>query len=436
MLQRSFQKILLLVGVLMLVLAVYAPAAAQDLSGTITVLSNRTDLDQDGTLAKYSEAFSALNPGVTVNWETMTDYAGEIATRMNTTDYGDVLLIPGALPQDKYPDFFTPLGSLEELSQKYQFINEGAYDGTIYGVAVTGNANGLLYNKDVFTAAGITAIPTTPEEFLAALKLIKDNTEAIPLYTNYHAGWALTQWNSASEAFSGDADYVNIKMPHMDAPFAEGEPLYLSYKLLFDAVAGGYAELDPTTTDWEQSKAMIAKGEIGVMALGSWAISQMQGAAVEAGVDPAVIGYMPYPTSIDGKQYAGAGGDYKIAVNKNSPNQDAAKAFVTWFLEESNFAYDQGGIPPLLTAELPANYDSFAAAGVIFVVDTPAVAGEEGLLNNIDKEAEVGFNNGSGTWQSTIVDAARGQTGQSFDDIMNAANEAWAAARASLGVTP
>jgi ABC-type glycerol-3-phosphate transport system substrate-binding protein len=144
---------------------------------------------------------------------------------------------------------------------------------------------------------------------------------------------------------------------------------------------------------------------------------------------------MPYPTSVDGKQYAGAGGDYKMAVNKNSPNQDLAKAFVTWFMDESNFAFDQGGIPPLKSAKLPPAYDAFSAAGVNLVVDTPAKAGEEGWVNNIDKESEVGWNNGSGTWQSTIVDAARGQTSDSFDDIMNAANAKWADARKSLGIT-
>src|SRR5262249_33730232 len=162
------------------------------------------------------------------------------------------------------------------------------------------------------------------------------------------------------EAFSGDADYANLTLPHTDAPFAEGTPLYNSYKMLFDAVKAGYTETDPTTTDWEKSKTMIANGEIGVMNLGSWAIIQMQQAAVAAGKDPAIIGYMPYPTSVDGKQYAGAGGDYKMAVNKNSPNQDIAKAFVTWFMDESNFAFDQGGIPPLKSAKLPPAYDAFS----------------------------------------------------------------------------
>src|SRR5258708_20995353 len=411
-------------------------ATDETLSGTITVLNHRTDLDKDGTLAKYSAAFKALNAGVRVNWETITDYAGEVATRMNTKDYGGVLNISPSRSATQFPDFFTPLGTVADLGKKYQFINEGAFNGTVYGIATTGNANGLLYNKEVFKAAGITAAPKTPDEFLADLKLIKDNTKAIPLYTNYHAGWPLTSWNTVVQAFSGDPDYINLKLPHLDTPFAKDQPLYMSYKLLYDAVKAGYTEKDPPTTGGEKSKAMIANGQVGVMALGSWAIIQMQGAATAAGKDPSIIGYMPFPISINGKQYAGAGGDYKMAINKNSPNQDIDKAFVTWFMEKANFAYDQGGIPPLLDAKLPPAYDAFAKAGVILVMDTPAKAGEEGLINNIDKQAEIGWDNGSGTWQSTIVDAARGQTTQSFDDLMIAANTAWAAARKTLKVTP
>ncbi len=436
MLKHWLHKSVFAAASLALVLAATAPIAAQSLSGTITVLNHRTDLDKDGTLAKYSEAFKAKYPDVTVNWETITDYAGEVATRLNTTDYGDVLNIPPSLSADKFPQFFTPLGTVDELGKKYNFINEGAYDGTVYGIATTGNANGLLYNKEVFTAAGIKDVPKTPEEFLAALKAIKDNTKAIPLYTNYHAGWPLTSWNTGIEAFSGDPDYANIKLPHLATPFAPDQPLYQSYKMLYDAVKAGYTEKDPTTTDWEKSKTMIANGEIGVMNLGSWAIVQMQQAAVAAGKDASIIGYMPYPTSVDGKQYAGAGGDYKMAVNKNSPNQEIAKAFVTWFMDESNFAFDQGGIPPMKEAKLPPAYDAFSAAGVVLVVDTPAKAGEEGWTSKIDKEAAIGWNDGSGLWQSTIVDAARGQISDSFDDIMNAANAKWAEGQKSLGVTP
>src|SRR5258708_36526711 len=116
MLHNWFHKTLLAVVSLALILAARGSVAtAQTLTGTITVVNHRTDLDKDGTLAKYSAAFTKLNPGVTVNWETMTDYEGEVATRMNTKDYGDVLNIPRSLSADKYPNFFTSLGTVDDL---------------------------------------------------------------------------------------------------------------------------------------------------------------------------------------------------------------------------------------------------------------------------------------------------------------------------------
>ena len=116
MLHHRLHKALLAAMSLALILSTHVPVAtAQTLSGTITVLNHRTDLDKDGTLAKYSAAFKVLYPGVTVNWETITDYEGEVATRMNTKDYGDVLNIPRSLTQDKYPDFFTPLEPVKDF---------------------------------------------------------------------------------------------------------------------------------------------------------------------------------------------------------------------------------------------------------------------------------------------------------------------------------
>ncbi len=397
-----------------------------DLSGTITVLTNRTDL-VDTVFVEYAAKFNEIYPNITVEFEAMTDYEGEVQIRMSTTDYGDVLLISDSVPMGQLGDFFEPLGSVEELDSTYNFVTEKAIGGTVYGIAVTGNAQGVVYNKAVFEAAGITEMPKSPEEFLAAMQLIKDNTDAIPVYTNYAAGWPLGQWESHRMTVSGDPDYNN-KMVHMDAPFAAGTAHYNIYNLMYDLVAQGLTETDPTTTDWEASKVMMGNGEIGCMFLGSWAVTQMQDNAE----DPSTIGYMPFPFNIDGVQYAAAGGDYKIAVNKNSENKEAALAWLWWFLNESNFAYDQGGIPPLKDADYPPTLADFQAADVVFVPSNPAPAGEEGLFDLIDTTAEIGL--WSDPWKQEIVDAARGAIDKTFDELMDVLNQKWAAARLELGI--
>ena len=108
---------------------------------------------------------------------------------MNTKNYGDVLLIPNSVASSNLKDFFEPLGTVAKLGEKYRFVSEAALNGTVYGLATFGNAQGIVYNKKVFADAGITALPKTTEEFITDLQAIKAKTKAVPLYTNYKDGW-------------------------------------------------------------------------------------------------------------------------------------------------------------------------------------------------------------------------------------------------------
>lgn len=379
-------------------------------SGEITVLTQRTDIVDSVFTQQYLPKFNAEYPNVKVTFEALTDYEGEVRIRMNTKNYGDVLLIPNSITADQLPTFFEPLGTVEELGQKYRFVTEQSYQGQVYGLAITGNAQGIVYNKKVFEAAGVTALPRTPDEFVAALTAVKDKTDAVPLYTNYAAGWPMTQWEGNRGSISADPDAVN-KLATLDAPWAPGEEHHTIDSLLYRVVNEGLTEEDPTTTDWEQSKTLIAEGKIASMVLGSWAIVQMQ----EKAADAADIGYMPFPSAKDGVLHSTIGGDYKNAVNINSENKEAARAWVDWFADESNYAFDQGGIPPVKEAALPSQYDDFTAAGVEFVELDPAPAGQEGLVQRIDSAAEIGLF--EPTYRQRIVDAARGATDESLEEI-------------------
>src|SRR5690606_28029503 len=144
------------------------------------------------------------------------------------------------------------------------FAAEEAYDGQTYGIAITGNTNGLVYNKKVWEAAGITDLPTTPEEFLEDLQAIKDETDAIPYYTNYADGWPLSQSDSNRGALA-DPDYSNTHVSYSDTPWAEDEWHGIVDGLLFDVVANGLNEEDPLTTNWEESKNLLGTGKVATM---------------------------------------------------------------------------------------------------------------------------------------------------------------------------
>ena len=96
------------------------------------------------------------------------------------------------------------------------------------------------------------------------------------------------------------------------------------YRLLYDMVEFGYTEEDASKCNWDESKKKINKGEIGCIAIGSWAVSQFK----EAGTNGNNIGFMPFPNKVDGKFHATIVMDYGYGVNAKSKNIDAAKKFV------------------------------------------------------------------------------------------------------------
>ncbi|WP_426504080.1 ABC transporter substrate-binding protein [Dactylosporangium sp. McL0621] len=395
------------------------------IAGEITVLTQRTDI-VNTVFQDYKKKFEAKYPGTTVKFEAITDYEGEVRVRMNTKNYGDVLLIPNSVNADQLKSFFEPLGTVDELQNKYRFVRtKNNFDGKSYGLAITGNAQGYVLNKKIWAQAGITEPPKTSEEFLAALKAIKEKTQAIPLYTNYKDGWPLGQWEGARGAISGDADAAT-KLGDDDAPWAAGKEHYILDSLLYDAVKGGYTEPDPTTTNWEQSKGLLGTGKIATMMLGSWAIVQMQQAATSKDD----IGYWPFPHQANGKFYSVIGPDYMNAINVNSKNKATARAWVDWFADESNYAIDQGGVAPLKSAAMPSTLADLTAAKTEMIELNPAPAGKEGLADKIGNSAEVALYDGK--YRQVIVDAARGAKNESKDQIFADLNKKWSQARAKL----
>lgn len=403
----------------------------KDITANLRILTHRTDI-VDTVFQDYKAQFNELYPNIKIEYEAVTDYAEAVTVRLTTGDWGDICMIPSTVDKAELPTYFESFGDKADIEKIYNFVNDKSYDGQVYGVASTGNAQGIVYNKAVFEKAGVTEIPKTPEEFLDALQKIKDNTDAIPMYSNFAAGWTMGAWDAyIGGSATGDPDFMNRVLPHAANPFTDRGDMtgpYAVYYVLYEATARGLIEDDPTTTDWEGSKGMINNGQIGTMVLGSWAVTQMQ----EAGDNADDIGYMPFPITVKGKQYATAGPDYAYGINVNSSEETkiAAMLYIKWLTEKSNFAYDQGGIPIVIGAEYPAVLDSFD--GVELVVDNPAFEGEEDLFGDLNKESELGINTDNYPDQA-ILEAALTKS-STLDEIMNDWNERWSAAQKKFNV--
>ncbi len=405
-----------------------------DLTAKVHFVYHRTDLaGDDGKLAGYVKEFKEIYPNIEVEYELITDFAENALLRIGNNDW-TIMGIP-TVDKDELSKYFIPLGSLETLDGLYNFMSQWAFDGTCYGIPSTGNANGILYNKRIFAEAGVTELPKTPEEFMNALRAVKEKTDAIPLYTNYAAGWTMGAWDAyIGVAATGKDTYMQQELPHAKDPFADqgnSTGPYAVYKILYDAAKEKLIEDDYTTTDWEGCKPMLNNGQIASMVLGSWAFTQMRDAA--GGEHPEDVGYMAFPITIDGKQYAPAGPDYCFGINVQASREEklASLYYLKWLTEKSGFAYSEGGVPIDKKGEYPDLYAAFD--GIAMVADADALPGEATLLSDLNKESELNINAGGNEKVQKIVE--HGFNGDmEYDAIMAEWNEAWSDAQKTLNV--
>lgn len=401
----------------------------KDLAAEITILTNRTDI-VDTVYKGYAEQFMKEYPNIKITYEGITDYAESVTLRLTNGDWGDICFIPDSVEKSEMKNYFAPMGDYKTLSGMYNFVVEKTYEDTVYGIPNGGTAGGVAYNKKIWKDAGIEKMPTTPDEFLADLQLIADKTDAVPLYTNFSAGWTMGAWNDyVGIASNADPDYKNNKLLHTKDPFTKNEEMsgpYAVFYTLYSAVANKLVEEAPDSSDWEASKGMINNGEIATMVLGSWCVQQFK----DAGEHADDIGYFPFPITVEGKQAAASGGNYAYAINSKASidNQIASMLYIKWLVEESSIFADEGSIPAKVGEPLPDSLAEFE--GVELLSDNAPQAGEESLYDDIRNKAEVL----SGDYPpSEVLEAALYGT-KSLDDLMGEWNEKWTAAQESFNV--
>ena len=197
--------------------------------------------------------------------------------------------------------------------------------------------------------------------------------------------------------------------------FLTGSAEYTSLKILYDSVKNKYCEADPITSNWENSKQMMADGKIAVMCLGSWAVGQVKALSKT----PDNIKFMPTPARKDGKALIQIGHDYGMSVSKYSKNKELAKEFVKFFVEQ--YPKDSNMISALTSAELPSFIKDVQNADL--KESTTMTAEQATAFDAIQKESLINLYDN--TWIKTIIEMGLGTNKTSFDDYMAQLNKKW-----------
>lgn len=308
------------------------PAAAGgegSISGTITYLTNRTDLIGN-VYDDYAERFNEKYPDAHVEFEATIDYDKTAKMRLSSGDFPDVMNIP-TIANTELPNYYAPLDDLG-LKDRILFPDYKSDEGVLYGIASGVDVVGIVYNKQAFKQAGIGEVPQTLDEFYAASEKLKA-AGIVPLASNFKDQWPVYPFAAETPvALSGNVDLSNERVD-TDTPYTLDGPYGQSMSILRTMHEKGYLEADINSTNWEQSKKDVASGKFAMFYLGEWIIPQL----ISGGMASEDIGFFPFPYDNEAGSrnvvLSPASGAY--GVNKNSEHLATAKAFVQWMIEES-----------------------------------------------------------------------------------------------------
>ncbi|MGX9576487.1 ABC transporter substrate-binding protein [Mesorhizobium sp. f-mel] len=301
-------------------------AYAQDV--TLNIESWRNDdlaIWQD----KLIPAFEAKHPGIKVTFSPMapTEYNAAINAKLEAGSAGDLITCrPFDLPLAQYK-----LGQLDKLNdlpgmENFSDVAKSAWttdDGKdTFCVPMASVIHGFIYNKDAFDKLGIK-VPTTNEEFYAALDKIKADGTYIPMAMGTHDQWeaaTMGYYNIAPNFYKGedgrnalikgeqkltDADWV--------APFAE----LAKWK---PYLGDGFE-----SQTYPDSQNLFTLGRAAIYPAGSWEISGFNAQAQFK------MGAFPPPVQKAGDPcYISDHTDIGIGLNAKSPNKEAARTFLSW----------------------------------------------------------------------------------------------------------
>jgi raffinose/stachyose/melibiose transport system substrate-binding protein len=314
-----------------------ATPAAQNGVTTLRFMQNKPEVvDYFNQVIKD---FEALNPDIHV-----------------VQDFNEGNFVPGLVRNDP-PDVvtrgfaqatadFVKKGIFADLSgmpvastidpKMQELVNSwGRYNGSeVSALPFSVAAAGVIYNRDIFEAQGVS-VPTTWDEFVAACGKFKAAGIA-PLYGTYKDPWTLAQgmFDYAAGGALDVAEFfarLNAKGAAITRDASESFANNFGPALPKMLQLASFSQNGAASKNYADGNAAFAKGQAAMYLQGPWALSQL--VAANKGIR---LGTFPLPvTNNPAATKARVNVDRALAIPRNTPNMAAALRFVNYLLEPS-----------------------------------------------------------------------------------------------------
>ncbi|MEP9363224.1 extracellular solute-binding protein [Nocardioides sp. CN2-186] len=349
----------------------------------IRVWLNGTDTPQDAR-DWLKKTFEEQNPGSTLTieqqeWDGLVEkLTTSLSSESETPDVVEIgnTQAPTFTSAGAFSDMTDQLGDLGGDDLLQGFVDGATVDGKTYAVPYYAGSKYIFYRKDLFKDAGITAVPTTMDEFIDdAIKLKQAN----PKPANFSGFWFPGQdWRNGA-AFIWDAggdlatDADGEWTGSLDSPESI-QGLETAQKLFTEA--SGAAKDGNEADSWTP----FCAGEIGMVSAPGWINGLIN--------DPKTgcpdtygkqIGVFALPGT-DGQPAPVLLGGSDIAIAAKSANQElASKAVALMLSDDYQTILAKNGLTPAKTSLAPLlGDDEFAQATIAAASNaklTPAAPG-------------------------------------------------------------
>lgn len=292
---------------------------------------------------QYDDMVAAYKAETGVNLEItvlQTDYRSVLTSRINSGDIPDVFMSSAYADNSTYKDYVYDLTDEDFMNQIEPSALQGVtVEGRVLGYPFLVQSHSFIYNKQVFTDAGITTLPRTLREMEEAAEKL----EAIgvqPFATGFKEFWVLpqTSWQALAPAIASYGGYESFvkQLNARTLKFKDIPEMSQVFDLL-DLIKK-YGGPKPNESDFNDQTSSIATGRVGIIHQGNWAEDTIRK------TNPDVeLGFMMGPA---GEVASDAGimfdSNQTIRVAKDSKNLSAVLDWLRWL---STSEYGKNWIP-------------------------------------------------------------------------------------------
>ncbi len=283
----------------------------------------------------------------------------------NTTGHEDfktqiLVMLAGDNPPDVFSywagarvQFVVDSNALMELSDYWEAQNldevitagvqgSAVYNGGKYSIPQNFHYVGYFYNPDVMAEAGVTEMPRTWEEFIAACDKIKAIGK-YPIALGSKDRWPAQFYIDFLVSYTAGHEY-RAKLQAGEASFSDPE-VVAAMELWKGLIDAGYFYPDANAYTYTDAADWVANGDAAMTLMGTWVTGYWDGNGLVAGEDYDLFPFPVIDPAIPESTFASTD-SWVIPVDAKSP--DCAKEFVSWALTPENqllWAVGQGALP-------------------------------------------------------------------------------------------